>query len=299
MQLSRKFARALTAALGMCAAAAAMADAGAKTDVLVRFVNHEVLTEQDLSDFLDRRIDMRQASRSAWGVKTALRDLALGRALVLEGEALGVPKAGGQEKKRFDEAYSFAVYKKLAPACEPPADTAAARQFFDATPQAFRVPPMERLERIILPVTKTIDGQHAGEWLMQQAQAIGSGTRKFDDVAKHAGEVYTLEPQGDIGWVTLTDEMTLLRALADAKAGDMVGPVHEGNFVYLFSVVAKREAQQLAWSDAAASAPSRMVSYCRQQGNKQLEERMFAKYGVELDDAAIRGLFNREQFDKK
>lgn len=292
MGLNWNLVRALVAGVGLCfATAAAMADANSA--VLVRFKGGETITQQELDDFFARRIDMRHASRSVIGVQTALREMAMNRALVLEGEAMGERRREGKENDRFDEVYSLTVYKKLAPACEPPADTAAARQFFDANPQAFRVPPMVRVSRAMLPASEVVDGEHAGSWLMQQALAIGSGTRKFDDVAERASAVYKLDPQGDLGWVTLTDEARILRALADAKAGDMVGPVREGEFVYLFSVVAKREAQQLAWEDVAASVPNRAVRFCREQSAKQTQDRLFEKYGVVLDQSAIRGLFNK------
>ena len=71
----------------------------------------------------------------------------------------------------------------------------------------------------------------------------------------------------------------------------MVGPMREGDFVYFFSIVGKREARQVAWEDVAASVPNRAVRYCREQANKQLQERLFEKYGVALDQTAIRGLF--------
>lgn len=294
MGLSWSLVRGLVAGVGLClAGAATMADTS--NAVLVRFKGGETITRQDLDDFFARRIDMRHASRSAVGVQTALREIAMNRALVLEGEAMGERRREGKEKDRFDDVYSLAVYKKLAPVCEPPADTAAARKFFDDNPQAFRVPPMVRVSRAMLPANEAVDGVGAGDWLMQQAQAISTGARKFDDVTERASAVYKLEPQGDLGWVTLTDEARILRALADAKAGDMVGPVREGEFVYLFSVLGKREAQQLAWEDVAASVPNRAVRYCREQGAKQTQDRLFEKYGVVLDQFAIRGLFNKPE----
>jgi hypothetical protein len=63
--------------------------------------------------------------------------------------------------------------------------------------------------------------------------------------------------------------------------------------VYLFSVLGKREAQQLAWEDVAASVPNRAVRYCREQAAKQTQDRLFEKYGVVLEQSAIRGLFNK------
>lgn len=296
MRLNRNFVRGALAALGFCMVSAAMAQA--EKIVLVTFKNGETITQQDLADFFARRIDMRQASRSSFGVQAALQEIAMGRALVLEGEAMGERRREGKESARFDEVYSLAVYKKLAPACEPPADAAAARQFFDANPQAFRVPPMARVSRVMLPVEEVVDGEKAGAWLMEQAQSVASGKRKFDDVVERANTIYKLDPQGDLGWVTLTDDLSILRALGDAKAGDMVGPVREGNFVYFFSILDKREARQVAWEDVAASVPNRAVRYCREQSNKQLQARLFEKYGVVLDQAAIRDMFKRPDSQK-
>ncbi|HRL97882.1 MAG TPA: peptidylprolyl isomerase [Acidovorax sp.] len=295
MKQNWKWVRNVIAALGV--AAVGVAVAGPENVVLVRMYKSEVITEKDLSEFLERRVDMRQAGRNLWGVQTALREMALGRALVLEGEALKVPRITGKEASRFDDIYSHTVYKKLAPACDPPADEAAARQFFDDNPAGFRVPPMARLSRIMLPAKEIVAGEPAMGWLFQQAQAISKGVRKFDDVAAVAAGIHKLDTQGDLGWVTLTDDAAILKALADAAPGDLVGPVRDGEFGYLFQVIQKREPRQLTWDEAASTAPSRVVRYCREQANAQLEDRLFKKYGVTLEHEAIRGLFHR--FDAK
>lgn len=291
MKFNWKFVRGIAAALGMTVAGVAIADSASV--VLARMGNGETITERDLSEFLARRLDMRQAGRNMWGVQTAVREIALNRALVLEGEALKEPRREGKETDRFDDVYSFSIYKKLSPACAPPADAAATRQFFDDNPEAFRVPPMARLSRIMVPVGDVVEGEPAMGWLLQQTQAIGKGARKLEDVAQVAASVHKLDPQGDVGWVTLSDDIVILRALADAKAGDLVGPVREGDFVYLFYVNEKRESRQLAWDEVAAAASSRAVRYCREQANAQIQERLFKKYGVVVDNAAIQGLFNR------
>jgi len=62
--------RAIVAAMSVSIATMAVA-AGDKA-VLVRFGNGEVLTEQDLSELLSRRVDMRQAGRNMWGVQSLL-----------------------------------------------------------------------------------------------------------------------------------------------------------------------------------------------------------------------------------
>jgi len=79
-----------------------------------------------------------------------------------------------------------------------------------------------------------------------------------------------------------------------AKQGDMVGPVRDGDFIYLFSITGKRESRQLTWDEVAVSASKRAVSYCRQEAATKLENDMFAKYGVALDSAAIGAMFDRK-----
>lgn len=264
------------------------------SEVLVRLSDGDTITEQDLSVYLDRRVDLRAAARNISGVETVLREMALERALVREGERLGEPRKEDKKAERFDGAYAYAIFKKLSKACEPPADAAAARRFFDEHPQAFRVPPMARLARIMLPTADKIAGEPAMGWLMLQAEAIARGTRSLEDVAEQAASVYKLDPQGDLGWVTLTDDTTILRALASAKQGDLVGPVRDGDYGYLFSILAKRESRQLAWDEVAVSVPTRAVNFCRHEASEQLQADLFKKYGVELNQAAIKGLFDRK-----
>lgn len=280
---------------GVLAVSVSMASAA---EPLVRFANGETISHEDFSAYLAKRVDLRSSTRNVWGVEAALRDMALGRALMLEGERLGEPRRAGQEAERFDDVYSFAIYKKLAPACEPPADAAAARKFFDEHPKVFRVPPMARLSRIMLPAAESVDGAPVMDWLLAQAQAIASGGTSFAKVAERAESVYQIDPQGDIGWVVLVEDHSILRVLGSARQGELVGPVREGDFGYLFHIVAKREPRQLAWDEVAVSAPTRIVNFCRQQANEQLREDLFKKYGVVLDQAAIKGLFVKPEVKK-
>lgn len=280
---------------GMLAVSVSMASAA---EPLVRFANGEAISQEDFSAYLDKRVDLRSSTRNVWGVEAALRDMALGRVLMLEGERLGEPRRTGKEGERFDDVYSFAIYKKLTPACEPPADAAAARKFFDEHPKVFQVPPMARLSRIMLPAAESVDGAPVMDWLLAQAQAIASGGTSFAKVVERADSVYQIDPQGDIGWVALVEEHSILRVLASARQGELVGPVREGDFGYLFHIVAKRESRQLAWDEVAVSVPTRIVNFCRQQANEQLREDLFKKYGVVLDQAAIKGLFVKPEVKK-
>ncbi|MBV7428767.1 MULTISPECIES: peptidyl-prolyl cis-trans isomerase [unclassified Acidovorax] len=276
----------LTGLLGGVAACAAN---------LAKFAGGEVITASDMAQYLDRRVDLRSSARNKWGIERIVREMALTRVLVLEGERLGEPRLSGQESGRFDDAYAFAIFKKLAPVCSPPADGAAVRKFYDENPKAFLVPPMARVNRVMLPIAEAVDSQNAMEWLMAQAQAIASGAQTFDGVVKRADTIYRLDPQGDVGWVILAEENTIVRALATSRAGDMVGPVREGDFVYLFSISEKREGRQLSWDEVAVSASARAVSYCRQTGNKKLEEDLLSKYGMVMDAAGISSVFDKSE----
>jgi len=262
--------------------------------VLVRFSNGEQISERDLSQYLDRRLDMRQQGRNSWGVETVVSEMALTRTLILEGEAMGELRRT-EERHRFDDKVGLAIYKKLMPACEPPADEAATRRFYDQNQQAFQVPPTVRLNRVMLPTKEVVDGEPAGGWLLSQAQAIASGGKKFEEVALRAAKLHKIDPQGDLGWVALTGEVPILRALTDAGQGDLVGPVPEGDFVYLFQIIGKRDGRILRWDEVATSAAGRAVRYCREQGSEQLRDSLFEKYGVKLDRPAIRALFSRHE----
>lgn len=262
---------------------------------LVQLKSGEVITSSDLSQYLERRVDLRASSRSKWGVEQVLREMAMGRALVQEGERLGEKRQPGKEGDRFDDAYAMSVFRKLMPPCDPPADATAARKFFDENPQAFRVPPMARLNRVMLPASETVDGMAAMDWMMAQTKLIASGAQPFEATAKRVEGIYRLEAQGDIGWAVLVDENVILRTLAAAKQGDMVGPVREGDFVYLFSIDDKRDSRQLAWDEVAVSAGARAVNYCRQTATRKLEQDLLAKYGVVMNSAAISGLFEKAQ----
>lgn len=287
--------RCVAAGIALCATLGSATAA----DQLVRFANGETITATDLSTYLDRRVDLRSSSRNVWGVQTTLREMAMVRALGLEGRAREIARDETKQAERFDDVYAQAVYTKIAPVCAPPKDEAAARDFFDKNPQAFRVPPMARLGRVILPASSPVEGIAASDWLMKQAEAAASGAKTFEDVVKQAETVYRLDPQGDLGWVTLFEEdSSVLKVLATAKQGEMVGPLREGDFVYLFKLNEKREARQLAWQEVAVSAPTRAVGYCRQEASKKVREELFKKYGVELDNAAIRGLFSKHAVAK-
>jgi hypothetical protein len=282
----------LIAALLICLAVGSAA--AQPTDHLARLANGEVLTEQDLSEYLTRRVDLRQLARSALGVEHVVQEMAFTRVLTLEGGRLNLPRKSAEgTPPRFDDIYGLAVYKSQAPACEVPANEQEARHYFDANPDAFVVPAQARVERIILPAATEIGGGSAMAWLQDQARAVAQGKRKFGLVALRAQGEYSLDPQGDLGWITLDADHSLMRALRSVNAGELLGPVQDGEFVYLFSVVQKREARQLSWEDAKSFAATRAATHCRQEAQSRIRNDLFKRYGVEIDRSAIQKLMAR------
>lgn len=262
---------------------------------LVEFADGDKITEADLNEHLGRRLDLRSSARNSWGVENVLREMAMTRVLMHEGVRLGEPRPEDRKHLRFDDVYALSIYKKLTPACDAPADVVASRKFYDENPDAFKVPPMARLSRVMLPKEAMVDGEPAGGWLILRVQEIGAGKISFQEVASKAETIHKIDPQGDLGWVTLVEEAPILRALASANQGDLVGPVPEGDFVYLFRIEAKRDARTLSWDEAASIASKRAVTYCREQSSKKLQQQLFSKYGVVIHQPAIRELFKNKR----
>ena len=284
-------ARCLLSGVLMFGAVAAVA----ATAPLAKLSNGEAISEKDFNAYLARRTDLKPLARNVWGVENALREMLMTRVLVLEGQRLKEPNRQGGEQERFDDAYGFAIYQKVAKVCAKSEDEASVRKFYKEHPEAFTVPASARLARVMLPVSEKVDGMPTMAWLMAQAQEVATAKKGFEQVASKAATVFKLEPQGDLGWVNLTDDVAIMRALAGAKPGEMVGPVREGSFGYLFLVGDKRESRVMKWEEVQASAANRQLSYCRQQANKELTNKLFKQYGVSIDNDAIRALFQTPQ----
>lgn len=258
---------------------------------LVRIMaNGEVISRQDFSGYVTSRADLRPLVRNSYGAEEVVREMALTRVLNLEGERLGVVRLSGEvANKRFDDVYGLAVMERQAPACVRPADEAEARRYFDEHPQAFVIPPSVRVLRVMLPVKQQIDGQPMMDWLQTQAQAVSDGKIKFDDIVRRAQADYVLETQGDLGWIRLEgNNNDIVSALRTATVGNMLGPVQDGEFGYLFLMVNRRDQRQLVWEEAKSFAATRAYEYCRSTGQEKVRNELFKKYGVEIDREAIR-----------
>jgi hypothetical protein len=256
---------------------------------LVRMVNGEVISRQDFWSYVTGRADLRSLVRNSYGAEEVVREMALTRVLNLEGESLGVVRLNSEvANKRFDDVYGLAVMERQVSTCVRPADEADARRYFDEHPQAFVVPPTARVLRVMLPVKQQIDGKPVMDWFQAQAQAVADGKLGFDDIVARAQADYVLEAQGDLGWIRLEGDNEIVDALRKAKVGNMLGPVRDGEFGYLFLIVNRREQRQLTWNEVKSFAATRAQEHCRNAGQEKVRNELFRRYGVEIDREAIR-----------
>lgn len=92
MDMMKQVKRWIAVAVCVLASSTALAVASSGKP-LARMANGELIGEQDLADYLERRMDLRGIARNVWGVEQVVREMALTRVLNLEGESLGIPVA--------------------------------------------------------------------------------------------------------------------------------------------------------------------------------------------------------------
>lgn len=280
----------LVAIIAIFANAAAMAE-----QALVSFGNGEKITTEDVAVYLSRRVDLKGMARSANGVESILEEMVLSRALTLEGQALGLEPPQGKKIERFDDVYSLSVYQKIVEKCVAPQNDEERKNFYYTNPDVFRIPASVRLERIMLPSGEIIDGKLTGEILTDWSKTIVAGDGKFEDFAMQAEKYYALDVQGDLGWVNLSDDVPVMRILDNARQGQVVGPVVDGDYVYLFLVVKKNEARQLDFDDAKSDFKVRAEGFCRKQEKQKLRQKLFLKYSIVINSLAIKEIYSQRR----
>lgn len=259
--------------------------------VLAHIGKDETVTVDDVERYVARRLDARALLGTEEGLGRLVDEMVFTRLLVREGQARGVERKSSADE-RFDDVYALAVFNTLAPACEKPKDEAKAKAYYEQHPEAFQVPPRARVARIALKVDDKVGDEPAFGWLLMQATAIASGSKRFEDALADAQKVRPNERMGDLGFIELSDRAPIVKAIASAKAGDLVGPYRDGDYVYLFKVLEKREAQRLPWEQVRVHAATRAVEYCREQARTKVHDELFARYQVRLEEEAIRQAAN-------
>ncbi|MDD3432655.1 MAG: peptidylprolyl isomerase [Tepidiphilus sp.] len=255
--------------------------------MLAHIGKDETVTVDDVERYIARRVDARSLLGTEEGLRRLIDEMVFTRLLVREGQTRGVERKSSVDE-RFDDVYALAVFNKIVPACEKPKDETEAKAYYEQHPDAFQIPPRARIARVALRIDDKVGDEPAFGWLLMQATEMAAGRKRFEDALADAQKVRPNERMGDLGFIELSDRAPIVKAIASAKAGDLVGPYRDGDYVYLFKVLEKREAQRLPWEQVRVHAATRAVEYCREQARASVHDELFARYQVQLEEEAIR-----------
>lgn len=265
----------------------------AQDPVLIRVGSQETWRASDVRDYAVRRTDLRALLNTPIGWKALTEEFALTRALVLEGQRLGIRRANETlpgVDPRVDDVYALAVFQRLAGECKAPADEAGLRRYYDTHPEVFRIPPQAHLERIVLPKGAVLDKFPAEQWLGLQARAVALSGARFEALVRRAQDAFPDLVQGDLGWIVLEglEREPLLGAVRDAGPGGLVGPVVEGDHVYLIRVLDMRPGGVVPWEAVKHQAATRIVQHCREHRRQTVRDELFKRHEIVIDHAALK-----------
>lgn len=251
-------------------------------------VNGESIRLQDLRDYVARHPLMRGYMGSQAGIRMVLDDMVNTRLLQLEGQRQGIPLYDGERPQ--DETYVMRVRAQLVKGCELP-DAAAARAFYDTHPELFSSPAYGRISRVYLPEGQRIQEQSAHDFLLAQAKAIHEGHSRFDDLVNTIRPLLPKDAKiGDMGFLPLVEDSPLIKALASAPVGSIVGPfVSDGN-VYLFQLTQRHDPELTPWSKAEAEAPKVAQNVCRREAFQALRTEMIKHFPVIVHEDVLNQL---------
>lgn len=256
-------------------------------EILVSFSNGEKITKEDLNTYVGRRVDLKAMSKSTGGIESILKEMAIIRAWVLEGERIKEPRKTDMTR-RFDEVYALSISRKLTPQCIKLEGKQEIERYFNDNRNIFEVPASVRLARIMLPIDHIVEGLKTDVWLHNQAELMSKSVIEFDDIAANAAKFYQDEVQGDLGWVVPGTELPILRAIGAAKKGDLIGPYTDNGYGYLFLIMDKRPPLMPKFEDIKHQVPTRAYQYCVSSNKAASEERILKLYEVNFNYEQIR-----------
>lgn len=260
--------------------------------VLASLGNGESITKSDLQKYVSRRIDLGGTFKNTFSVESALDAMLLSRVLVLEGESLSMPRLRKDVfDEKYDDSYSFSVFRKLSVACLPLQNKEEERNYFENNPNVFVVPQSARLSRFMLPAEESVGGVTASNRMASWLNDWKNKKLSLEQMAEQASELYNTETQGDIGWVQLFDEIEIMKPVKNAKNGEMIGPVVEGGFVYLFYVKDKRPEKRLQWAEVEGHVSQMAVSFCARKNAADIKNMLFKKYHAVIHKNNIKKIF--------
>ena len=261
---------------------------------LATFSENEIITLPDLREYVSSRLDMGGAFKNSYAVESSLNAMILTRLLVLEGEERSIPRLDSAIKdNRYDDKYAVSIFRSLSVSCDPLRNEQEEKDFYKNNPEIFRQNAMARLFRYMLPKDQKVEGIDAQSQMMDWAKAWSAGKITLDQMGADAAKIYNFDVQGDIGWLQLSNDVELMRAIASAKVGELVGPVVEGDFVYLFYVAGKNEERQLPWDDVKNQVAKMAISACARKNSQDIKKSLYDKYRVKINTENIKNIFRK------
>lgn len=265
-------------------------------EILATLSDSENITKTDLEKYVSSRIDLGGTFKNSYSIENSLNAMIMTRVLVMEGVARSMPRLGeNTADEKYDDKYGFAVFRSMSVPCLPLKDKEAEKKYYEDNPEIFKANSSVRLYRYMLPASRQIDAVDANTKLTEWAKAWSAKKITLDQIGAEAARHYNLENQGDIGWVQLSDEIELMRAVDSAKVGELVGPVTEGDFIYLFYVADKHPQRQLRWSEVEGQVSKMAVSSCIRKNSENIKNQLYKKYNVIVHKENIKKVFSEIQ----
>ncbi len=265
-------------------------------EILATLSDGENITKTDLEKYVSSRIDLGGTFKNSYSIENSLNAMIMTRVLVMEGVARSMPRLGeNTADEKYDDKYGFAVFRSMSVPCLPLKDKEAEKKYYEDNPEIFKANSSVRLYRYMLPASRQIDAVDANTKLTEWAKVWSAKKITLDQIGAEAARHYNLENQGDIGWVQLSDEIELMRAVDSAKVGELVGPVTEGDFIYLFYVADKHPQRQLRWSEVEGQVSKMAVSSCIRKNSENIKNQLYKKYNVIVHKENIKKVFSEIQ----
>lgn len=213
------------------------------------------------------------------GPKRILEDMIRTRLLIMEGERLGMPRPGAESGG--DTAYAIAVRLRLAPRCAPPDETAA-RTYFNAHPEQFSTPLFLRLNRFGLKYTPE-NREKINARLQSLAAQLSKGEVTFAAIAADSDDEFDRFRKGDLGYVAQDDASNPIMAeLAKAGTGQVIGPLEQGEMLYLYQITGRREPLPESYENIKAVVAEKQQTDCYRQRVETMFDTLKQRWPVKI-----------------
>lgn len=217
------------------------------------------------------------------GPRRILDDMIKTRLLINEGLRLGMPRPGPESGG--DTAYAIAVRLRLAPRCAAP-DESTVRAYYDAHPEQFSSPAFLRLNRFGLRFTPE-NREAVSARLQALVGNLVRGETSFAALAPDSDDEFGKSRAGDLGFVAQEDTSSPITAeLLKAKIGQIVGPLEQGDMLYLYQITARRDGVLEPYAGIRANVAEKQQQACYTQRVNEMFETLKQRWPVKylLDD---------------